>query len=575
MIQKISFTAMACMALVGCSSIGLSNAPPQLSPAKGTALVQCSSLLTFSFNNTKITAAREVASGVLKNAGEPVAEHCQVTGQMNQRVSPVDGQNYAIGFEMRLPRDWSGRFLFQGNGGTDGNVVTADGGSSMGSGGLLRNGLQNGFAVISSDAGHTAAQNPLFGRDPQARLDYGYQAVGSLTPMAKALIKAAYGKGPDRSYIGGTSNGGRHAMVAASRYAKDYDGILANAPGIHLPKASVANLSHVKRWDSVSTSKTSNGLPDYESALPMVERRLIANAILARCDGLDGAVDGLVQDAEACRKAFGIHRDVPSCQGQRDGSCVTDAQKTVISAVYAPVKRANGELFYAGFPFDPGIAHPGWGEWKFRNSVRTARNPVSVGYIFSTPPNSDVAMATDTARAAAFALSFDFEREAPKIFATDALYKESGIELMSPPNATQLNELRNRGGKIIVVHGTSDPIFSIDDTAAWYRALDAHNGGKANSFARFFPVPGMGHSRGGPATDQFDALSALVDWVELGKAPDSILAASRGPGNLGGANADVPSTWPSNRTRSLCPYPLVARYKSGDKEQASSYQCTQ
>jgi feruloyl esterase len=84
----------------------------------------------------------------------------------------------------------------------------------------------------------------------------------------------------------------------------------------------------------------------------------------------------------------------------------------------------------------------------------------------------------------------------------------------------------------------------------------------------------MGHSRGGPATDQFDALSALVDWVEQGKAPESILAASRGPGNPGGANADVPSTWPTNRTRPLCPYPLVARYQSGDKEQASSYHCS-
>lgn len=566
---------MASMAFVGCSSIGFKITPPQLLPAKGASLSQCSTLLHFSFNNTKITAAREVATGVLQNAGQAVAEHCLVTGQMNQRISPVDGQAYAIGFEMRLPRDWSGRFLFQGNGGTDGTVVTADGGSPLGSGGLLRNGLQQGFAVISSDAGHTAAQNPLFGRDPQARLDYGYQAVGSLTPMAKALIRAAYGKGPDRSYIGGTSNGGRHAMVAASRYANEYDGILANAPGIYLPRASVANLSNVKRWDSVATSSTVNGLPDYESALPMVERRLIANAILARCDALDGAEDGLVQDAQACRTAFDIRRDIPSCQGVRNGTCLSDAQKSVISAVYGPVRRANGELFYAGFPFDPGIAHPGWGEWKFRNSVRTARNPVSVGYIFSTPPNPDLAMAKDTSRAAAFALNFDIEREAPKIFATDNLYKESGISLMSPPNATQLDELRNRGGKIIVVHGTSDPIFSIDDTAAWYRELDLRHRGGANSFARFFPVPGMGHSRGGPATDQFDALSALVDWVEQGKAPDSILAASRGPGNPGGANADVPSSWPTNRTRPLCPYPLVARYKSGDKEQASSYHCSQ
>jgi len=231
--QLTPWTAVACLALAGCSALGIKEAPPQLAPAKGAALIDCSALASFSFPNTTVTAARLVATGTLNNGGQPVAEHCQVTGQMNRRTSPVDGQTYAIGFEMRLPRDWSGRFLYQGNGGTDGNVVTADGGASLGSGGMLRHGLQQGFAVISADAGHTAAQNPLFGRDPQARLDYGYQAVGSLTPMAKALVRAAYGKGPDRSYIGGTSNGGRHALVAASRWAAEYDGILANAPGIY------------------------------------------------------------------------------------------------------------------------------------------------------------------------------------------------------------------------------------------------------------------------------------------------------------------------------------------------------
>ncbi len=277
-----AWIAVSCVVLAACTSLETQPAAPQLAPAKGAALIECHALASFNFPNTSITAARVVASGTLINGGQPVAEHCQVTGQMNRRTSPVDGQTYAIGFEMRLPRAWSGRFLYQGNGGTDGHVVTADGGASLGSGGMLRNGLQQGFAVISSDAGHTAAQNPLFGRDPQARLDYGYQAVGSLTPMAKALIRAAYGKVPDRSYIGGTSNGGRHALVAASRFAAEYDGILANAPGIYLPRASVANLSHVKRWDSVATTRVVNGLPDYESALPMPERRLIANAILAR-----------------------------------------------------------------------------------------------------------------------------------------------------------------------------------------------------------------------------------------------------------------------------------------------------
>lgn len=564
---------LSALVLTSCSTVGLRESPPQLSAAQGARWLDCQALARFQFPHTTVTSVRVVAAGTLQNAGAPVAEHCQVTGQMNRRVSPVDGQTYAIGFEMRLPKEWSGRFLYQANGGTDGFVVTADGGASLGSGGMLRNGLQQGFAILSSDAGHSPAQNPLFGLDPQARLDYGYQAVGSLTPMAKALIRAAYGKGPDRSYIGGTSNGGRHALVAASRYAADYDGILANAPGLYLPRASLANLSHVKRWDSIATSRVSNGLPDYESALPMPERRLMAQAILARCDALDGRVDGLVQDTQACRTAFDLERDVPTCTGPRDGTCLTSQQKQVVAAVYAPVQRANVETLYPGFPFDPGIAQPGWAEWKFRNSVRTARNPVSVGFIFSTPPASDLAMASDPARTAAFARQFDLEREAPKVFATNALYTESAMSFMSPPDATRMDALRARGGKILVVHGTSDPIFSIDDSVAWYRALDAHHAGQARQFARLFPVPGMGHSRGGPATDQFDALSALVEWVEQGRAPDRIVAASRGPGHPGGANPDLPATWPGTRTRPLCPYPLVARYQSGDPESADSYAC--
>jgi feruloyl esterase len=566
-------TLIGSLLLGACSSTGRQASAPPLAPAQAASLIACEQLAAFSFPATTITAARLLPSGALSNGGQAVGEHCVVTGQMNRRTSPVDGQDYAIGFEMRLPRQWSGRYLYQGNGGTDGLVATADGGAALGSGGLLRHGLQQGFAVISSDAGHSAAQNPLFGLDPQARLDYGYQAVGALTPMAKALIRAAYGKGPDRSYIGGTSNGGRHALVAASRYASEYDGILANAPGIHLPKASVSNLSHVKRWNSVATTQLVNGLPDLESALPVIERRLIAQAILARCDALDGLVDGLVQDTEACRSAFDLQRDVPSCSGARDGTCLSSAQKSVVATAFAPVRRADGQVFYPGFPFDPGLVQPGWAEWKFRNSVRTARNPVSVGFIFSTPPSADLAKARDPLRTLAFALNFDIEVQAPKIFATNSTYRESGMSFMTPPQAHQMDALRERGGKIIVVHGTADPIFSIDDTIAWYKALDAHHRGRADAFARFFPVPGMGHSRGGPATEQFDALSALVEWVEYGRAPERIVAGVRGPGNAGGANPDVPPTWSPTRSRPLCPYPLVARFKGGDSESAASFAC--
>src|SRR6185503_15967238 len=113
--------------------------------------------------------------------------------------------------------------------------------------------LAQGFAVISSDAGHPAPYGPTFGFDPQARLDYGYQAVGTLTPMAKSVIAIAYGKGPDRSYIGGCSNGGRHVLVAAARYSDQYDGFLAGAPRFNLPLTALANIWSAQHYATVAT----------------------------------------------------------------------------------------------------------------------------------------------------------------------------------------------------------------------------------------------------------------------------------------------------------------------------------
>ena len=103
---------------------------PQLAAATPAAFTgDCTTLAAkvAGFANTSITATTTVAAGVLKIAGQDIAEHCLVTGKMFQRTSPVDGASYAIGFEMRLPKAWNGRFLHQGNGGIDGSVATAAG----------------------------------------------------------------------------------------------------------------------------------------------------------------------------------------------------------------------------------------------------------------------------------------------------------------------------------------------------------------------------------------------------------------------------------------------------------------
>lgn len=536
---------------------------PQLTAAVGAPLSgTCAALSTFTFANTAITSATTVAAGTLKVAGQDIGEHCLVVGKMYERVSPVDAQTYAIGFQMRLPVAWNGRFFHQGNGGTDGSVSTATG--AVGSGGPLSNALSRGFAVVSSDGGHSSAQNPLFGMDPVARVDYGYGAVQKITPMAKALVKAAYGKGPDRSYFGGSSNGGRHAMVAAARFFADYDGILANSPGFNLPKAAAAQLYSAQQWRKVATD--TNNL---ETAFTLPERQMVAQKILDRCDALDGATDGLVQDIEACRTAFNLFTHVPTCTGARDGTCLTAAQKSAVDSMYFGPVNSRGEHLYATQPYDPGLATSGWAGWKFNNSVGAGRDPVAVGIIFQVPPAPGILADTRN-----FAFNYNFDIDYPKLFQKDSVYTEDSLSFMTPPDASKMEGLRNRGAKLIVVGGASDGPFSNDDAKRWYDELNTNWKGKAADFARFYRVPGMNHSSGGPSTDQYDALESLINWVESGVKPDRIIATARTTGNAGGVNSDVPVTWGANRTRPLCPYPAVARYNgTGDVEKAENFSC--
>jgi feruloyl esterase len=157
---------------------------------------------------------------------------------------------------------------------------------------------------------------------------------------------------------------------------------------------------------------------------------------------------------------------------------------------------------------------------------------------------------TDPEALMAWQLRFNFDTDAPRIFAVTPPFKTSGWQDvgMRSPN---LSAFRARGGRMIVPHGVSDPVFSVNDTIAWWREVDQLNKGKAADFVRVFPVPGMNHCSGGPATDRFDSLTALEQWVDKGIAPASI-PTEAGP--------DTP--W-LGRKRPLCPYPRIAREIDG------------
>lgn len=563
--------ASAALALLAsaCGTPPAALAPPHaVKAAQPGTLRDCAGLAKgFHFGQTQIGSAQQVAAGEVQLAGKPVPSHCLVKGSMYTRQG-MAGQTYAIGFEMRLPDAWNGRFYYQGNGGLDGNVQSAFG--NLG-GGPLTGALMQGFAVISSDAGHTGRQTAVFGPDPQARLDYGYQAVGKLTPMAKALVLAAYGKGPDTSYIGGCSNGGRHAMVAAARYGDQFDGYLVGAPGYRLPNAALAQLWGAQQWHTVAIAgatvkhpmNPNATLPDLGSAFTASERHAVARAILEKCDALDGLRDGMVQATQACQARFDLMKDVPTCQAARDGNCLTTAQKKVVASVFAGGQLPSGQPIYSAFPLDPGLSGANWATWKFINSL--ALDPLSTGAVFSVPPGR-VDPLTDN-------IAYRLQQFSN----TNETYRESGLSLMTPPghdNPVNLGALRARGARMVLFHGVSDPIFSAEDTRQWMGRLNQAQGGKADEFARYFPVPGMNHCSGGPAADQFDLLSPLVQWVEHGVAPQAVTAHVRGAGNPGGANAELPADWSAARTRPLCAYPSVARYSGGGSaEDAARFSC--
>ncbi len=502
----------------------------------------------------------------------PIA-HCEVIGNLNPRTG-VDGKPYAIGFHLRLPNTWNGRFYFQGGGGTDGAL-----GDALGSGALSM-----GYAVVSTDAGHdntidfdpSAGGTAAFGVDPQARIDYGYNAVDKVTQTAKILIGIYFDRVIQYSYFVGCSNGGRQGMVASQRFPSYFDGIVVGDPGFDLPKAAVAEAWNEQALDPLATKLSTNNQPYLPDTFSDADLALAANAILAACDGLDSLIDGIVDNYAACTNEVVYPKlDALQCTGAKSASCLSSGQVAALKKIYAGPKNSHGEALYTDWQWDAGIsgllslrlwslgtlAAPG--DPLVNNALNLTLGGGSLPMVFVTPP-----VVTPLTGLEAYIFGFNFDNDAPKIFQTSGIYTQSSTQFMTAL-ATDLSPFKNQGGKMILYHGNSDGVFSPHDTINWYNLMDAAMNGSAQSFARLFLVPGMGHCSLGPGTTVFDAFTPLVKWVEQGIAPDSILAMA-----LGGP-APIGTPWPG-RTRPLCSYPAVTRYLgSGSVDDAANFTCVE
>jgi feruloyl esterase len=565
----------------------LTAAPMLLFCGFGAAqTLNCTGLLqtpvqTLPNRTTAIRSAKPLPAQTAQGNTPAFPAHCEVIGALNERTG-TNGQKYAIKFHLRLPDAWNGKFFFEGGGGSNGNLGAAFGNLQ---GQQRTNALSLGYAVVSQDSGHDNAVNndperggtTTFGFDEQARLDFGYNSYDQVAQTAKALIRTYYGRPPERSYYAGCSEGGREAMMMSQRFPTYFDGILACAPGFQLQKAAVFGES----WDTQAFAELAKsmglydrfGQPYLNKTLTDEDLDLVSQAVLNACDELDGLKDGIVDNFPACtRDLVKAKLAEVTCKGPKRATCLLASQITAIEKVYGGARNSKGELLYADWAWDRGMGgkigdnyNGGWRVWKVgpydvptNSAINATLGAGSVATIFSTPPT---AIQMNGPAGLAHLLAIDMDKAEARITAKSGEYTVSSNEFMSA-GSTDLSAYKTHGGKLILVHGVSDPIFSIKDTIRWWNEVNNLNQGKAADFVRLFAVPGMNHCQGGPATDQYDAFGALVSWVEK-NTPPAMIVATAGPA----------SPWPG-RTRPLCAYPQQSRYSgTGSVDSASSFLC--
>jgi len=546
--MRTRLTLLAPLVLAACGG-GSSGAAPALTAeaaqAYCRALPASHGLAATSLTTTYVPADTQRPAGATSGAYLP--GHCVVRGAINPRTG-VDGKPYAIGFELSLPDSWNGRFLYLGGGGNDGTLRATSLSSSISGG--TPSPLGQGYAVVSTDAGHSGTSAD-FALDPQARIDHAYNAHDKTAISAKALIQARYGRRPDHSYFSGCSGGGRQGMMFSQRFPDYFDGITAGAPAMRVSSgATVAAMWNNQKLTAIAP-RNAAGAPILSRAFSDADLQLTADAVKAACDTADGARDGMVQNVNACR----FDPAVLQCSGEKAANCLSAAQVGALKDVFGGPRTSAGKALYAGQPWDPGLAASGWRDWTLGNSTTTVPdsryNTLMADALvreFFTPPDPGFDI-----------LRFDFDTDPARMTAFSAVYDTYAD--------ASLSAYRQRGGKLLFIHGMADPIFSAQDTIDYYARLTTQNGGRSatEGFARLMLVPGMNHCSGGPATDSFDAVQAMVDWVEKGVAPERLAAAAKDS-----------NVWFPNRTRPLCAYPRYARYNgSGSLEDSASFTCVE
>jgi feruloyl esterase len=490
------------------------------------AAAPCASLAAARLPETTITAAAEVPGPSFTPPGGTAINNLPRFCRVAATTKP------AVKFEVWLPlANWNGKFQGVGNGANAGSIVY----------GAMAAALRRGYATASTDTGHatTNARDAEWAvGHPELVADFGYRALHVTTENAKAIVQALYGERASRSYFMSCSTGGRQALMEAQRFPDDYDGIVAGAPAANWTRFQTGG--HL--WIALALNK------DPESYLPAGKLPILADAVNAACDKIDGIADGVLDDPRKCT----FDPEVLMCRDGRDGaSCLTPKQVRAVKDIWSGSRNSKG-LVYPGYM--PGAESAGgWASYMSGTGPLTGnhweQSDNVLKYLVFENPKWDFR-------------TFDFDK--------DLAFAEAKLGKIFDAFDPDLTRFRRRGGRLIMYHGWNDPSISPLNTIDYYeRVVSLVKGSKsreqaeaeAQTFVRLFMAPGMLHCGGGPGPNSFDMLAALEDWVEQSRAPERVLASHSTNGM-------------QDRTRPLCVYPKVAVYSGrGSTDDAASFTC--
>ena len=481
-------------------------------------VMSCASVAQLDLHGV-VDGAVTIQSAAVVTAGAP-APYCAVKGT----IAPADV------FVMRLPvNGWTQRYVQTGCGGLCGSANINYAAASTCP--VIVDGT---VASATTDMGHEGLNDGSWAAgNPQAQIDFAYRGMHATAEVAKAILAKFYGKRPVYSYFDGCSDGGREALMEAQRYPDDFNGIVAGAPANDIV---VQNTFH-HGWNVLTNRDAGGGAILLAAKLPLIHA-----AVLAACDGIDGVVDGLIDDPRQCHFQPATLR----CAADQDPTtCLSEAEAGVVQRLHDGATDAQGRHL------EQKIAHE-WGselDWTLFVPAAPGQSTFSesialsylryLAYFNTADPAYQI---TD--------LKFDL----PTFWKT--VQTSSYIAATDP----DLSDFARRGNKLLLWHGWADQHITPQSTLEYYDAMrDTMGERQVDRFARLYLLPGVAHCGGGAGPDTIDLLTPLMAWVEGGTPAGQVIASKVVNGAV-------------TRTRPVFPFPTVARYiGSGSTDDAANF----